>query len=78
VFTLISEEELNRFRLSGEKVRVQRDKDPNNDVRGVVVAWDDKHVVIRKSNRNLLKLPRYYIYTSARPKIIKDLNGKDE
>lgn len=65
---MISEEELDQFRISGEKVRVQRDQNRENDVRGVVVAWDDKYVVIRKSNRNLLKLPRYYIYTPARPK----------
>jgi predicted CoA-binding protein len=68
VLGLITDEELNRFRLSGEKVRVQRDNDRNNDVRGIIVAWDDKFVVIRKPNRNLLKLPRYYVYTPARPR----------
>jgi RNase P/RNase MRP subunit p29 len=69
--SLITEEQLNEYRISGEKVRVQRDQNRENDVRGVVVAWDDKYVVIRKSNRNLLKLPRYYVYSPARSRTEK-------
>lgn len=65
---MVTDEELNRFRLSGEKIRVQRDSDPQNDVRGVIIAWDEKYVILRKPNRNLLKLPRYYIYSPARIK----------
>lgn len=65
---MITDEQLNEFRLSGEKVRVQRDADPSHDVRGIIVAWDDQYVILRKPNRNLLKLPRYYIYSSAKPR----------
>lgn len=75
---MISEERLDQFRLSGEKVRVQRDALPENDVRGVIVAWDDKYVVLRKPNRNLVKLPRYYIFTSAKePRVTIESQGGD-
>lgn len=60
---MITEKELDHFRLSGKKVRVQRDNNPANDVVGIVVAWDDKKVMIRKQNRRILQLPRYYVYT---------------
>jgi hypothetical protein len=73
---LITEEQLNRFRLSGEKVRVQRDQLPENDVRGVIVAWDEKYAVLRKPNRNLVKVPRYYIFTSAKePRVTVESQG---
>lgn len=58
---LISEEQLNEYRLSGEKVRVVRDDIRDNDVRGIVIAWDDEHVLIRRPNRNVVKLSRHYI-----------------
>ncbi|MEF2965497.1 hypothetical protein V3851_06595 [Paenibacillus sp. M1] len=63
---MISDEELNQFRLSGEKVRVVRDAIPENDIRGIVVAWDDTHVLIRKPNRNVVKLDRSYSYAPSR------------
>ncbi|NGZ75687.1 hypothetical protein [Saccharibacillus alkalitolerans] len=57
---MISDEQLNAYRLSGEKVRVVRDGLKENDVRGIVVAWDDTHVLIRRPNRNVVKLDRNY------------------
>lgn len=63
---MITDEELNAFRLSGEKVRVIRDAIEANDVRGIVVAWDDTHVLIRRPNRNVVKLDRNYIYQPSR------------
>ncbi|MED4957671.1 hypothetical protein NYE69_14335 [Paenibacillus sp. FSL R5-0527] len=63
---MITDEELNAYRLSGEKVRVIRDAIEANDVRGIVVAWDDTHVLIRRPNRNVVKLDRNYIYQPSR------------
>ncbi|MNP65374.1 hypothetical protein D3C76_1609580 [compost metagenome] len=62
---MISDEELNVFRVSGEKVRVVRDAIQANDIRGIVVAWDADQVLIRRPNRNVVKLNRNYIYQSA-------------
>jgi len=67
---VISEEELERFRQEGVLLRVIRDIDPANDIKGIVVAWDDREVLIRKRNRRLVKLSRGYIYqpfSDARP-----------
>lgn len=63
---MISDEQLNEYRLSGEKVRVMRDSLPGNDVRGIVVAWNEEQVVIRRPNKNVVKLDRNYIYQSAK------------
>lgn len=63
---MISDEQLNEYRLSGEKVRVMRDSLPSNDVRGIVVAWNEEQVVIRRPNRNVIKLDRNYIYQPAK------------
>lgn len=68
--TLISEEQLNQYRLSGEKVRVVRDELEMNDVIGIVVAWDDSSVVVRRPNRRVVKLSRIYsiaLATEERP-----------
>ncbi|AJY73331.1 hypothetical protein [Paenibacillus beijingensis] len=62
---LTSEEVLDGFRVSGEKVRVVRDGIEQNDVVGTVVAWDEETVVIRKANRRVVKLSRYYVYEPA-------------
>ena len=43
---MISEEQLESLRQSGVKVRVIRDANPENDVKGYIVAWDDKDVLI--------------------------------
>ncbi|MNK23445.1 hypothetical protein D3C87_417370 [compost metagenome] len=63
---MISDEELDAFRLSGEKVRVIRDAIPENDVRGIVVAWSDTQVMIRRPNRNIVKLDRNYMFQPAK------------
>jgi hypothetical protein len=59
---MITEEQLDKYRIEGTKLRVVRDADPKNDVRGIVVAWDDDLVAIRKQNRNIVKLNRGYHY----------------
>jgi RNase P/RNase MRP subunit p29 len=59
---MISDEDLNQFRVNGTKLRVIRDAETVNDVKGIVVAWDEQTVVIRKQNRNVVKLARDYIY----------------
>lgn len=59
---MISDETLDRYRQEGVKIRVERDADPANDVKGIVVAWDEDTVLLRKQNRKLLKLPREYRY----------------
>ncbi|WP_342555334.1 hypothetical protein [Paenibacillus sp. FSL R7-0652] len=59
---MISDTELDALRLSGEKVRVVRDELESNDVTGIVVAWDDEQVLIRRQNRRVVKLDRRYRY----------------
>lgn len=67
---MISDEQLDAYRLSGEKIRVIRDALPENDVRGIVVAWNDNQVMIRRPNRNIVKLDRNYTYQpSKEPRI---------
>lgn len=62
---MISDEELNKFRVEGLKVRVVRDAERDNDVRGLVVAWNDDKVMIRKPNRRVVELKRSYFYQLA-------------
>lgn len=59
---MISDDELDKYRVEGTKLRVLRDADPANDVAGIVLAWDETHVLIRKQNRRVLKLDRSYTY----------------
>ena len=59
---MISDEQLDEFRIQGTKLRVIRDLNEKNDVIGRVVAWDAENVLIRKQNRKVLKLPRSYVY----------------
>lgn len=63
---MITDEELERFRIEEIKVRVVRDYNPDNDVRGFVIAWDDQFVLVRKPSRNVVKLSRNYFYQPAR------------
>jgi hypothetical protein len=63
--SVISEEQLDQFRVSGEIVRVVRDAMEVNDVLGIVVAWDESSVVIRRPNRRVVKLSRIYSYAPA-------------
>lgn len=62
---MIDEEKLNEYRLGSTLIRVVRDAEPSNDVRGFVIAWDEKDVLIRKRNRKVVKLPRTYLYQPA-------------
>ncbi|QNK54413.1 MULTISPECIES: hypothetical protein [Paenibacillus] len=62
---MISEEQLDAFRHSGETVRIVRDDLESNDVSGIVVAWDDVSVMIRKPSRRVVKLSRGYLYQPA-------------
>ncbi|MFB5673382.1 hypothetical protein ACE3NQ_09945 [Paenibacillus terreus] len=57
---MISDELLDSYRVSGEKVRVIRDALKENDVVGIVLAWDEEHVLIRRPNRRIVKLSRSY------------------
>lgn len=70
---MISDEDLNNYRISGEKIRVVRDGLESNDIRGIVLAWDDTQVMIRRPNRRVVKLDRNYIFqplTEPRPDIL--------
>ncbi|MEW9698613.1 hypothetical protein [Paenibacillus sp. SI8] len=59
---MITEDQLDHYRVEGTLLRVIRDVSPTNDVRGFVVAWDDESVLIRKKNRRVVKLARGYVY----------------
>ncbi|WP_443146967.1 hypothetical protein [Paenibacillus sp. HWE-109] len=59
---MISDEQLDQYRIDSTLLRVIRDVSPRNDVRGIVVAWDDDSVLIRKKNRRVVKLARSYVY----------------
>lgn len=59
---MISDEQLNELRLSGERVRVVRDDLESNDIIGTVVAWDAEQVIFRRRNRRVVKLDRRYSY----------------
>ncbi|CAM4198040.1 hypothetical protein L1N85_15665 [Paenibacillus alkaliterrae] len=72
---MVSEEQLDQYRISGEKVRVVRDGMEINDVLGIVVAWDESTVVIRRPNRRVVKLSRAYAYAPAseeRPNLLEE------
>jgi hypothetical protein len=57
---MISEEVLDRYRVEGTRVRVVRDAMEMNDVLGIVVAWDDETMMIRRPNRRIVKVSRAY------------------
>lgn len=59
---MITDEQLDAYRLDSTLLRVIRDVNPVNDVRGYVVAWDDNSVLIRKKSRKVVKLSRSYLY----------------
>ncbi|QWU18088.1 hypothetical protein [Paenibacillus sophorae] len=61
---MISDEQLNEYRLTGEKIRVIRDALESNDVIGIVIAWDDSQVMVRRPNRRVVKLDRNYMFQS--------------
>ncbi|MEB3100186.1 hypothetical protein [Ferviditalea candida] len=59
---MISEQELDKYRMDGTLLRVIRDADIGNDVKGYLVAWDEKSVLIRKANRKVVQLSREYTF----------------
>lgn len=59
---MTDDEQLNRWRLDGTRIRVIRDAMPSNDIKGIVVAWNEESVLVRKGNRKVVKLPRSYRY----------------
>ncbi|MCR8631154.1 hypothetical protein [Paenibacillus radicis (ex Xue et al. 2023)] len=59
---MITEDLLDQYRVDGTLIRVVRDADAKNDVKGIVVAWDDETVMIRKQNRRIVKLDRNHHY----------------
>jgi hypothetical protein len=65
VIMMISDEQLDRYRVDGVQVRVIRDALEMNDVIGTVVAWDDKTVLIRRKNRRVVQLDRRYFFQPA-------------
>jgi hypothetical protein len=70
---MLSDEQLNEYRVNATKVRVIRDNVEANDVRGIVVAWNETELIIRKQNRNVVKLPREYVVVpmdQPRPEIL--------
>lgn len=72
---MISDEALNAYRLSGEKVRVIRDGLASNDVVGIVLAWDEQQVMIRRPNRRVVKLDRSYriqSFSEPRPDMLSE------
>ncbi|UUZ79924.1 hypothetical protein LJK88_33605 [Paenibacillus sp. P26] len=69
---MITEEQLDTYRREGTMLRVIRDADPANDVKGIIVAWDDSFVLVRRPNRRVVKLDRKYRYmpfSEPRPEI---------
>lgn len=59
---MISDEQLDAYRISGEKIRVVRDGLESNDVKGIVLAWDDSQVMVRRPNKRVVKLDRNYVF----------------
>ncbi len=57
---MISDDQLNEYRIAGTKMRVIRDANPANDIAGIVGAWDEQQIMIRKQNRKIVKLSRGY------------------
>ncbi|RED56253.1 hypothetical protein [Cohnella lupini] len=57
---MLNDEQLNHFRVEGTKVRVVRDALELNDVVGIVVAWDEEQLLIRRPNRRVVKVKRGY------------------
>ncbi len=62
---LITDDLLENWRLKGELVRVIRDVNIENDVIGLVAAWNDQQLLIRKRNKKVVELARSYYIQSA-------------
>ncbi|WP_201305451.1 hypothetical protein [Paenibacillus puerhi] len=77
---MITEDQLDRYRVEGTMLRVVRDADRANDIRGIVVAWDDDTVMIRRPNRRVVKLDRSYSYrpfSEPRAELFGDEQGQE-
>ncbi len=57
---MLNDEQLDHYRVEGTKVRVVRDAMELNDVVGIVVAWDEEQLLIRRPNRRVVKVKRGY------------------
>ncbi|XID93710.1 hypothetical protein ACF3MZ_04030 [Paenibacillaceae bacterium WGS1546] len=57
---MLSDEQLDRLRVDGTKIRIVRDALEQNDVVGIVVAWDDEYLLVRRPNRRVIKVKRTY------------------
>lgn len=71
---MISDDQLDQYRQDGTLLRVVRDADRANDIRGWVVAWDEQSVLIRKrSTKRLVQLDRRYLYQPyAEPRAVPE------
>lgn len=66
----MNDEQLNQYREKGTKIRIVRDALEQNDVIGIVVAWDDEHVLIRRPNRRVIKVKRgYTVQLASEPRL---------
>lgn len=61
----MNDEQLNQYREEGTRIRIVRDALEQNDVVGIVVAWDDEYVLIRRPNRRVIKVKRGYLVQPA-------------
>ena len=57
---MVSDEQLDKYRIENIRVRVVRDANVRNDVKGYVVAWNEEFVLLRKGNRKVIKVSRHY------------------
>lgn len=57
---MVTDEQLDYYRMNEIRIRVIRDANVRNDVKGYVVAWNDEYVLLRKGNRRVIKVPRHY------------------
>lgn len=62
---MITDEQLDKFRIEGTLIRVIRDQNEENDIRGFIIAWDDELIALRKRNRKIMRLSRNYTYQPA-------------
>jgi RNase P/RNase MRP subunit p29 len=62
---MVDDQQLDALRLTGERIRVVRDVNPENDVLGWLVAWNDQEIIVRKANKKVVKLKRSYAIQSV-------------
>lgn len=64
---------LDEWRRDGVKVRIVRDANPDNDIRGIVIAWNETDVLVRKQNRKVVKLAKtYHFQEDDQPRKVPD------